>query len=85
MNVEVIANSKFAAAQSSIRPNPQKVKLTLSEVLMDKIKMTQEQIANTSEEIIEDKETYLVFLSVIPKVKNPINKHAQLVNRAKPA
>ena len=52
---------------------------------MDKIKMTQEQIANTSEEIIEDKETYLVFLSVIPKVKNPINKHAQLVNRAKPA
>ena len=85
MKVETTAYHKLDHAQSSVRPNPQKVKLTLSEVLMDKIKMTQEQIANTSEEIIEDKETYLVFLSVIPKVKNPINKHAQLVNRAKPA
>ena len=81
----MIANSKFATAQSSTMPNPQKVMLTFNEVEIARMKSTQETSATTIEPTIEERETYLDFLSVMPNAKKPIIKDAQFVIRAKPA
>ena len=85
IKVETIANSKLALAQSSIRPNPQKqIDIEIKAYFWMK-NIAQESTAATVDPTIEDNETYLVFLRVIPKHKKEIMSVAQLVNNANPA
>ena len=85
IKVETIANSKLALAQSSIRPNPQKqIDIEIKAYFWMK-KRAQETRAATTDPTIEERETYLVFLSVIPNDKKPKISEAQHVESAKPA
>ena len=84
IKVETIANSKLALAQSSIRPNPQKqIDIEIGTNFWSK-NMTHATTIPTLDPIIEESETYLVFLSVIPNAKKLIMKDAQLVKKANP-
>ena len=84
-SVEVIANSKFATAQSSIRPKPQKHRLTLILSVIERIKRTHARTAATAAPTMDERDTYLDFLRVIPNAKKLTKKSAQLVEIAKPA
>ena len=84
-SVEVMANSKLATAQSSTMPNPQKHILTLILSVIERIKSTHARTAATAAPTMDERDTYLVFLRVIPNVKKLIKKMAQLVEIAKPA
>ena len=85
IKVETIAYSKFALAQSSIKPNPQKQKLMFKIPEIWRANMTQEMTAVTVAPIIEERDTNLDFLRVIPKAKKPIIMEAQEVKSANPA
>ena len=84
-SVEVIANSRFAIDQSSTKPKPQKHKLTLILVLIERIKRAHESKAANVAPIMEESDTYLDFFKVIPNAKKLSKKIAQLVEKANPA
>ena len=85
IKVETIAHSKFALAQSSIMPNPQKQNDIEIKAYFWRKKMTQETTAATADPTIEERETYLVFLSVIPNERKAKTRVAQQVESANPA
>ena len=85
IKVETIANSKLALAQSSIKPNPQKqIDIEIKAYFWMK-NMAHATSIPTVDPTIEERETNLLFLSVIPNAKKLIMREAQLVNNANPA
>ncbi len=85
IKVETIAHSKLALVQSSIRPNPQKQNDIEIRAYFWRQKMTQEMTAARADPTIDERETYLVFLRVIPNDKKAKIRVTQQVESANPA